>query len=66
MTLRRSRRGTLLRGHPFEPFSLTGGSHTSVIDIKEVKIKPYELNQYNPCATKNCVNARLVFGYNQS
>jgi hypothetical protein len=25
----------LLRGHPSDYFSLTGGSHTSVIDIKE-------------------------------
>jgi hypothetical protein len=25
-------------GHPFKPFSLTGGSHTSVMDIKKVKI----------------------------
>jgi hypothetical protein len=30
----------LLMSHPFEPFSLTGGSHTSVMDIKKVKIKP--------------------------
>jgi hypothetical protein len=40
MTLRRFRREDLLRGHPFDYCSLTGGSHTSVIDIKEVKIKP--------------------------
>jgi hypothetical protein len=43
MTLRRSRRGNLLMGHPFKPFSLTGGSHTSMMDIKKVKIKPYIL-----------------------
>jgi hypothetical protein len=40
MTLRRFRRENLLMGHPFDYFSLTGGSNTSVIDIKEVKIKP--------------------------
>jgi hypothetical protein len=40
MTLRRSRRENLLMGHPFKPFSLTGRPHTSVTDIKEVKIKP--------------------------
>jgi hypothetical protein len=40
MTFRRSRREDLLRGHPFDYYSLTGGSHTSVIDIKEIKIKP--------------------------
>jgi hypothetical protein len=39
MTLRRSRRGNLLMGHPFKLFSLTGGPHTSVTDIKEVKIE---------------------------
>jgi hypothetical protein len=61
MTLRRSRRENLLMGHPFKPFSLIGGSHTSVMDIKKVKIKPYELNQNNPCTAKNCVNAEPVF-----
>jgi hypothetical protein len=41
MTLRRfERERDLLRGHPSDYFSLTGGSHTSVIDIKGVKIKP--------------------------
>jgi hypothetical protein len=30
----------LLRGHPSDYSSLTSGFHTSVIDIKEVKIKP--------------------------
>jgi hypothetical protein len=40
MTLRRSKRGNLLMGHPFKLFSLTGGPHTSVTDIKEVKIEP--------------------------
>jgi hypothetical protein len=40
MTLRRSKREDLLMDHPFDYYSLTGGSHTSVIDIKEVKIKP--------------------------
>jgi hypothetical protein len=40
MTLRRSKRGTLLMGHPFEPFSLTGGSHTSVMDIKKSRSNP--------------------------
>jgi hypothetical protein len=30
----------LLRGHPCNYFSLTGGPHTSVTDIKEVKVKP--------------------------
>jgi hypothetical protein len=40
MTLRRFRRGNLLMGHPFKLFSLTVGPHTSVTDIKEVKIEP--------------------------
>jgi hypothetical protein len=31
------------------------------IQEKKAKIKPYELNQYNPCATKNDVNAKPVF-----
>jgi hypothetical protein len=28
---------------------------------EKAKIKPYELNQYNPCATRNDVNAKPVF-----
>jgi hypothetical protein len=39
MTLRRFKRD-LLRGHPFDYSSLTGGSRASVIDIKIVKVKP--------------------------
>jgi hypothetical protein len=34
MTLRRFERENLLSGHPSDYYSLTGGSHTSVIDIK--------------------------------
>jgi hypothetical protein len=28
---------------------------------RKAKIKPHELNQYNPCATRNDVNAKPVF-----
>jgi hypothetical protein len=36
------------------------------IQEKKAKIIPYELNQYNPRATRNGVNAKPVFWYNQS
>jgi hypothetical protein len=40
MTLKRFKKRNLLMGHPSDHFSLTGGPHTSVTDIKEVKVKP--------------------------
>jgi hypothetical protein len=33
---------------------------------EKAKIKPYELNQYNPYTKRNGVNAKPVFWYNQS
>jgi hypothetical protein len=41
MTLRRSRRENLLRGHLFDYCSLTSGSHTSVTDIRKSRSKPH-------------------------
>jgi hypothetical protein len=59
MTLRRFRREDLLRGHPFDYCSLTGGSHTSVINIKEVKIKPYKLiPKANPKIWSNTIHVQ--------
>jgi hypothetical protein len=65
----------LLRGHPSDYFSLIGGSHTSVIDIKESQdhilrnqhsYQTLRAEVVQSLYNKNCVNAKLVFWYNQS
>jgi hypothetical protein len=64
----------LLKGHPFDCFSLTGGSHTSVIDIKESQDQTL-INQHSnqtlranlrteavqSLYNENCVNAKPIF-----
>jgi hypothetical protein len=58
MTLRRFKRENLLMGHPFD-YSLTGGSHTSVIDVKEVKVKPWKLIlKANPKSWSNIIHVQ--------
>jgi hypothetical protein len=73
MTLRRFKRERyILRGHPFDHSSLTGGSHISVIDIKKKKEarsnpKNQPLKQtlraeaVQSLYNKNYVNAKSVF-----
>jgi hypothetical protein len=41
------------------------GSQGQTLSSK-LQSKPYKLNQYNPCTTRSCVNAKPVFWYNQS
>jgi hypothetical protein len=43
------------------PLFTSERSKEEIQEKKKAKIKPYELNQYNPCATRNVVNAKPVF-----